>query len=36
MSSESYEENGYGHNLDLLIILHDSVLQILQEVGAEW
>jgi hypothetical protein len=35
MSSKNYEANGYGQNLDTLIILHNCVFHILREVGAE-
>jgi hypothetical protein len=30
MSSKSYEENGYWHNLDLLIILHLRVIHLMR------
>ena len=37
MSSENYEENGYGLNLDLLIISYDimSIFDILGGVGTK-
>jgi hypothetical protein len=34
MISKNHEENGYGHDLVLLIILH-TVVHILRKVGAE-
>lgn len=35
MNSKDYQANGYGHDLNLLIILHYCVFHIMQEVGVE-